>query len=103
MASKLHVNDMVIILTGKDKGKKGCIISFKKKQYVIVKGINLVKKHNKPNPKNSSAGGIIIKEAYIHISNIAILNIKTGKPDRIGFKISQGKKVRYLKSNNEII
>ncbi|QJC30875.1 50S ribosomal protein L24 [Enterobacteriaceae endosymbiont of Macroplea appendiculata] len=100
MANKLHINDMVVVITGKDKGKTGHIKSFKKTQYVLIEGINFVKKHNKPNPKISYPGGIVQQEAYIHISNIAIFNNQTGKSDRIGFKIQKNKKIRFLKSNH---
>ncbi|QJC29568.1 50S ribosomal protein L24 [Enterobacteriaceae endosymbiont of Plateumaris pusilla] len=103
MASKIRCNDEVIILIGKDKGKKGKVKYFLNSELVIVEGINLIKKHIKSNPSNSNVGGIIEKENFIHVSNIAILNIKTGKPDRIGFKLVKGKKLRFLKSNNEII
>ncbi|QJC29120.1 50S ribosomal protein L24 [Enterobacteriaceae endosymbiont of Plateumaris rustica] len=104
MTSKIRCNDEVIILTGKDKGKKGKIKYFFNSTLVIIEGINIIKKHIKPNPSNSeSVGGIIEKENFIHISNIAVFNNKTGKPDRIGFKIIKGKKLRFLKSNNQII
>ncbi|QJC28228.1 50S ribosomal protein L24 [Enterobacteriaceae endosymbiont of Plateumaris braccata] len=103
MASKLHCNDEVIILTGKDKGKKGKIKYFLNSTLVIIEGLNLIKKHIKPNPSNSNSGGIIEKENFIHISNIAIFNTQTKKPDRIGFKFIKGKKLRFFKSNNKII
>nr|BET44516.1 MAG: 50S ribosomal protein L24 [Candidatus Aschnera chinzeii] len=104
MATKIRYNDEVIILAGKDKGKRGKvkqIISSKNK--IIIDGINLIKKHQKPNPSINKPGGIIKQEAAIDISNVAIFNTTTGKADRIGFKIKNGKKVRFLKSNNEII
>ncbi|MGP1939161.1 MAG: 50S ribosomal protein L24 [Arsenophonus sp. ET-DL9-MAG3] len=103
MASKIRRDDKVIILTGKDKGKHGKIkrvFSFGK---VIVEGINLVKKHQKPIPSSNQPGGILEKEAVIDISNIAILNLITGKANRVGFRFENGKKVRFLKSNNETI
>ncbi|QJC33338.1 50S ribosomal protein L24 [Enterobacteriaceae endosymbiont of Donacia clavipes] len=103
MIRKLRYNDLVIILTGKDKGKKGKIKSFIKKKLVIVEGINIIKKHSKPNPTRSHTGGIIEKEAAIHISNIAIFNKETEKADRIGIRYTQGVKKRIFKSNNKYI
>ncbi|QJC37373.1 50S ribosomal protein L24 [Enterobacteriaceae endosymbiont of Donacia thalassina] len=103
MIYKLRYNDEVIILTGKDKGKKGKIKSFIKKNLVIIKGINIIKKHSKPNPAISHTGGIIEKEAGIHISNIAIFNKDIGKADRIGIKKEKGIKKRFFKSNNKNI
>ncbi|QJC34557.1 50S ribosomal protein L24 [Enterobacteriaceae endosymbiont of Donacia crassipes] len=101
MKNKLHCNDEVIILTGKDKGKKGLIKYFVKKEFVVVKGINIIKKHSKPNPTISHSGGIIEKEAAIHISNIAIFNIETNKADKIRIKYEKGIKKRFFKSNNK--
>ncbi|QJC32525.1 50S ribosomal protein L24 [Enterobacteriaceae endosymbiont of Donacia dentata] len=103
MIRKLRCNDLVIILTGKDKGKKGKIKSFIKKKLVIVEGINIVKKHSKPNPTISHTGGIIEKEAAVHISNIAIFNTETVKADRIGIRYDKGIKRRFFKSNNKYI
>ncbi|QJC36967.1 50S ribosomal protein L24 [Enterobacteriaceae endosymbiont of Donacia vulgaris] len=104
MINKLHRNDEIIVLTGKDKGKKGKIKSFIKKNFVIIKGINIVKKHSKPNPTISHTGGIIEQEANIHISNIAIFNKKTGKSDRIGIRYDdKGIKKRFFKSNGKNI
>lgn len=103
MASKIRSNDKIIVLSGRDKGKKGTVKKFLSREKVIVKGINMVKKHEKPIPSKNQKGGIVEKESYIHISNIAILNPKTNKPDRVGFKFKNGKKVRYLKSNNFLI
>ncbi|CAL1329130.1 50S ribosomal protein L24 [Candidatus Providencia siddallii] len=102
MAAKIRFNDEVIILTGKDKGKRGKVIKvFSNK--IIVKGINLVKKHQKPIPSANKPGGIIEKESTISISNVAIFNKTSNKADRIGFKFENGKKVRFFKSNNETI
>ncbi|QJC33912.1 50S ribosomal protein L24 [Enterobacteriaceae endosymbiont of Donacia provostii] len=103
MKSKLRCNDEVMILVGKDKGKKGIIKYFIKKNFVVVKGINFIKKHSKPNPAISHKGGIITKEAAIHISNIAIFNSKTNKIDKIKIKYLKGIKKRFFKSNNEIL
>ncbi|QJC34322.1 50S ribosomal protein L24 [Enterobacteriaceae endosymbiont of Donacia cinerea] len=104
MHKKLHLNDEIIVLTGKDKGKKGKIKSFIKKEFVRIKGINIVKKHSKPNPRISHTGGIIEQEANIHISNIAIFNKNTGKSDRIGIRYNdKGIKKRFFKSNGKNI
>jgi large subunit ribosomal protein L24 len=102
---KIKKDDNVVVLTGKDRGRTGRVIKYVKGgDCVLVEGVRLVKKHIKPNPQKNIQGGIVTKEAGIHISNIALLNPTTKKPDRVGFKILEdGKKVRYFKSNNEII
>ncbi|CRK85842.1 50S ribosomal protein L24 [Candidatus Providencia siddallii] len=102
MAAKIRRDDEVVILIGKDKGKRGKVIKvFSGK--VIVKGLNMIKKHQKPVPALNQTGGIIEKEASIQISNIAIFNTTTGKTDKVGFRFENGKKFRFFKSNNEII
>ena len=104
MSTKFRCSDQVIILSGKDKGKLGrikFITSDKKK--IIVEGINLIKKHQKGIPNQNINAGIIRKEALLYISKVAILNPETKKADRIGFKFVSGKKVRFFKSNNQII
>ncbi|UDG79353.1 50S ribosomal protein L24 [Candidatus Ecksteinia adelgidicola] len=103
MASKICRNDEIIVITGKDKGKRGKVKSILSKNKIIVQGINLIKKHQKPVPSLNQQGGIIQKEAAIQVSNVAIFNKKTGKSDRIGFKFEDKKKVRFFKSNNETI
>ncbi|UAJ64929.1 50S ribosomal protein L24 [Candidatus Schneideria nysicola] len=102
MASKLHHDDEIIVITGKDKGKRGRIKSISHNK-AIVSGINLVKKHQKADPSINKAGGIITKEQAIQISNIAIFNSVTGKRDRVGFNYQSGKKIRIFKSNGEVI
>ena len=100
---KLIKGDDVVVITGKDKGKRGSIIKVED-SYVFVQGINLAKKHEKPNPINGSVGGIVSKEMPIHISNVAIFNYSTSKPDRVGFILNEkNKKVRIYKSTNEPI
>lgn len=101
MAAKIRRNDEVIILTGKDKGKKGKVIKVLTTGKAIVDGINLVKKHQKPNPAMGLSGGIVEKEAAIQVSNLGIFNAATGKADRVGFRFEDGKKVRFFKSNGE--
>lgn len=101
---KIRRNDEVVVLTGKDKGKKGVVkfICCSKKK-VVVSGINLVKKHQKPIPDKNQPGGIIIKETPIDLSNVAIFNPVLKRSDRIGFKMKNGRKVRVFKSNGNII
>ncbi|WP_394176099.1 50S ribosomal protein L24 [Thalassotalea litorea] len=104
MASKIRQNDEVVILAGKDKGKSGKVTKVLSAEgKVFVEGINLVKKHQKPVPQLQQAGGIIDQEAAIDVSNVAIKNPASGKADRVGFRIEDGKKVRFFKSNNELV
>lgn len=104
MASKIRRDDEVIVLAGKDKGKSGKVTKVLVDEgKVFVDGVNLIKKHQKPVPQLQQAGGIIEKEAPIQVSNVAIVNPATGKADRVGFRIEDGKKVRFFKSNNELI
>lgn len=99
---KIKKNDDVIILTGKYKGKKGKVLkAMPKENKVIVAGINLVKRHQKPSQEN--AGGIITKEMPIDVSNVSLMDPKDGKPTRVGYKIKDGKKVRFAKKSGEII
>jgi len=101
----MHVKkgDKVQVISGKDKGKQGVILAaFPKKNRVIVEGVNIVKKHAKPSQANPQ-GGIIEKEAPIHVSKVMPLDPKTGTPTRIGYKIVDGKKVRYAKKSGEIL
>jgi len=102
---KLRTGDEVIVLTGKSKGQRGKIKRIlTDKDRVIVEGLNLVKKHVRPNPQAGQPGGIIEKEAPIHISNVALYNAKTGKGDRVGIKLQEdGKKVRIFKSTGELV
>ncbi|QOL26110.1 50S ribosomal protein L24 [Thalassotalea sp. LPB0316] len=104
MASKIRQNDEIIVLAGKDKGKTGKVTKvLVEDSKVFVEGVNLVKKHQKPVPQLQQPGGIIEKEAPIHVSNVAIVNPKTGKADRVGFRVEDGKKVRFFKSDNELV
>ena len=104
MAAKIRKNDKVILLTGKDKGKTGQVKQIiTKKNKLIVEGLNLVKKHQKPNPQLEQKGGIITKEAAIHVSNVAIYNEKSKKADRVGFRVEDNKKVRFFKSDSSLI
>ena len=101
---KIKRDDEVIVITGKDSGKRGKVLSVLENDRLLVSGVNIIKKHTKPNPQAGVAGGIIEKEAPIQVSNVAIFNAATGKADRVGFKnLEDGKKVRFFKSNNELI
>lgn len=102
--SKIHKGDKVVINTGKDKGKQGTVLRVLDAGYVVVEGLNLVKKHTKPNPMKGVTGGIISKEMPINISNVALFNAATKKADRVGYKVlKDGKKVRVFKSNDEAV
>jgi len=102
---KIKKGDDVIVITGKDKGKRGSVVRVvTEMDRVIVENVNVAKKHQKPNPAAGAPGGIIEKEMPLDISNIAIFNPVTGKADRVGIKVLEdGRKVRYFKSNGEVI
>jgi large subunit ribosomal protein L24 len=100
---KIKCNDEVIVTTGKDKGKRGTVSRLVGEDKVVVAGVNMVKRHTKPNPNAGQPGGIIEKEAAISISNIAIFNPESSKADRVGFKVEDGKKTRVFKSTNKEI
>ena len=102
--NKLKKGDSVVVISGKDKGKKGEIIKVIEPDKLLVTNINLAKKHVKPNPNKEETGGIIEREMPLHISNVMMLNPITKKRDKIGFKkLEDGKKVRIYKSNKEVI
>jgi large subunit ribosomal protein L24 len=102
--NKIRKGDEVIVIAGRDKGKRGKIVLRADEERVLVEGINLVKKHTKPNPMKGVTGGIIEKSMPIHQSNVAIFNAATGKADRVGVKVLEdGKKVRVYKSSGEEI
>lgn len=101
---KIKRNDEVIVITGKDKGKRGKVNRVLSDDRLIVSGVQIIKKHQKPNPQMGVAGGIIEKEAPIQASNVAIFNPATNKADRVGFKLQEdGNKIRVFKSNGEAI
>ena len=102
--SKIRKGDEVILNTGKDKGKRGTVLQVLATGQVLVEGINVVKKHAKPNPMRGVAGGIISKEMPVDISNVALFNRATQQGDRVGFKtLDDGRKVRVFKSNGEVV
>jgi large subunit ribosomal protein L24 len=102
--NKIRKGDGVIIIAGKDKGKRGTVLRRVDDESVVVEGINRVKKHTKPNPMKGQTGGIVEKEMPIHISNVAMYNGTTQKADRVGFKtLADGRKVRVFRSNGETV
>jgi large subunit ribosomal protein L24 len=103
MAAKILKNDEVIVVAGKDKGKQGKVTQVRADGKLFVEGVNLIKKHQKPNPQLGVAGGIIEKEAALDASNVALFNPALSKADRVGFRFEEGKKVRFFKSNNELV
>ena len=100
---KIKRDDEVIILAGKDRGKRGKVQKVLDNNKVLVSGINMIKKHTKPNPQMGVAGGIVEKEAAIQVSNVAIFNSDTNKADRVGFKVDGDTKVRIYKSSGTAI
>ena len=100
---KIRRNDEVVVIAGKDKGKRGKVQKVLADGRLTVTGINMVKKHQKPNPYQQQPGGIVEKEASIQVSNIAIWNAKTEKADRVGFKVEGESKVRIFKSTGDQI
>src|SRR3954471_12304997 len=101
--NKIRKGDEVIVLAGRDKGKRGKVTLRKDETHVIVEGINIVKKHAKPNPMKGETGGIVEKTMPIHQSNVAIFNAATGKADRVGIRVADGKRVRVFKSSGDEI
>ena len=102
--NKIRKGDKVILNTGKDKCKQGVVLSVLKTGHIVVEGLNMVKKHTKPNPAKNIQGGIVSKEMPLNISNVALLNNLTQKADRVGIKkLDDGKKIRVFKSNNEAV
>ena len=102
--NKIRKGDEVIVLTGRDKGKRGKVLARVDADHLSVEGVNIVKKHVKPNPMKGTTGGVISKTMPIHQSNVAIYNATTAKADRVGIKLlADGKKVRVFKSSGEEI
>jgi large subunit ribosomal protein L24 len=102
---RIKKGDEVIVISGKDKGRRGTVISLDDDDdKVLIEGINVVKKHQKPNPNAGVQGGIIDSERAIHVSNVMLFNPVTGKGDRVGSKtLEDGRKVRFFKSNGEVV
>ena len=101
---KIRKGDEVVVITGKDKGKRGTVVRRVDDEHLVVEGVNRAKKHVKPNPMKGVAGGIVDKDMPIHISNVALFNPATKTADRVGFKsLDDGRKVRVFKSNGELV
>jgi len=101
---KIRKGDEVIVIAGKDKGKRGTVVRVMADDRVVVENVNVVKKHQKPNPMAGTPGGIVEKEMPLHVSNVAVFNGGTGKADRIGVRVlDDGRKVRFFKSNGEVV
>jgi large subunit ribosomal protein L24 len=101
---KIHKDDNVIVITGKSKGLQGKVMKVLANNRLIVEGVNMIKKHVKPNPNKDEKGGIKEREASIHSSNVALVNPATNQPEKVGFRVLEdGRKVRYFKSSNEVI
>jgi len=101
--NKIRKNDEIIVLVGKDRGKRGVVVKCIDQNYVLVEGVNVAKKANKPNPVAGVVGGIVDKLMPIHVSNVALFNVAVGAVDRVTFKVVDGKRVRVYKSNNEVV
>jgi large subunit ribosomal protein L24 len=101
---RIKKGDEVVVLAGRDKGKRGTVLRRIDAEHVVVEGVNRVKKHQRPNPMKGEQGGIVSKDAPIHVSNIALWNPVTKKADRVGFRVmDDGRKLRFFKSNGELL
>jgi large subunit ribosomal protein L24 len=101
---KIRKGDQVVILAGKDKGKRGTVLSIPEENRVVVEGVNIVRKHQRPAPMRGINGGIVEKAMPIHLSNVGLYNPSTNKADKVGFRLlADGRKVRYFKSTNETV
>ena len=101
---RIRKGDQVVVTTGRDKGRQGTVIRVLEDDTVVIENVNMVKKHQKPNPQQNRPGGIVQKEAPVHVSNVMLLNPATKKGDRVGFKkLDDGRKVRVFKSNGEVV
>lgn len=101
---KIRKGDDVVVLAGRDKGKRGTVLRRLQDDYVLVEGVNRVKKHQRPNPMKNQTGGIVEKEMPIHVSNVALFNPQSKKSDRVGVKLMEdGRRVRLFKSNGEMV
>ncbi|MGB2144518.1 MAG: 50S ribosomal protein L24 [Porticoccaceae bacterium] len=100
---KIKRDDEVVVIAGKDKGKRGKVLKVLDDSRLLVSGVQMIKKHQKPNPQAGVPGGIIEKEAPIQVSNVAIFNSATNKADRVGFKVEDNTKIRVFKSSGEAV
>jgi large subunit ribosomal protein L24 len=100
--NRIKKGDEVVVISGRDKGKRGTVLRRVDDEHLVIEGVNRVKKHQRPNPMKGETGGIVDRDMPIHISNVALFNPATQKGDRIGFKVlDDGRKVRIFKSNGE--
>jgi large subunit ribosomal protein L24 len=101
---KIRKGDQVVVIAGKDKGKRGTILTRIDAEHVVVEGVNRAKKHVKPNPVKGVVGGVVDKDMPLHVSNVSLYNPTTQKADRVGFKqLEDGTKVRIFKSSGEVV
>ena len=100
---KIKKDDEVVVISGRDKGKRGEVLRVLKDGRLLVGGVNIVKKHERPNPNLGKQGGIVEREAPIQVSNVAIWNSEDSRADRVGFRVEDGKKVRFFQSNDKAI
>jgi len=101
---KIRKGDQVVVITGRDKGKRGSVLSTPSETKLVVEGVNIAKKHLKPSPMKGISGGIVEKAMPIEISNVALFNPTTNKGDKVGFRLlADGRKVRFFKSTNEVV
>jgi large subunit ribosomal protein L24 len=102
--SRIRKGDEVLVIAGRDKGRRGTVVKVLDDGHVIVEGVNMVKRHTKPNPQRQVQGGIVEKEAAVDLSNVMLWNPVTKKGDRVGFRtLADGRKVRFFKSNKEVV
>ncbi|THF63896.1 50S ribosomal protein L24 [Pseudothauera nasutitermitis] len=102
--NKIRKGDEVVVLTGKDRGRRGTVLRRVDDERLVVEGVNRVKKHVRPNPLKGDVGGIVEKEMPIHVSNVALFNPASQKADRVGIKVLEdGRKARFFKSNGELV
>ena len=102
--NRIRKGDEVVVTAGKDKGRRGTVVKVLEDGHVVVEGVNMIKRHTKPNPQRQVQGGIVEKEAAIDLSNVALWNPVTKKGDRVGFRtLADGRKVRFFKSNKEVV
>jgi large subunit ribosomal protein L24 len=100
---KIRKDDEVVVIAGRDRGKRGSVLQVLKDGRLLVSGVNIIKKHQRPNPNVGQPGGIVQREAPIQVSNVAIWNDDAEKADRVGFRNEDGKKVRFFKSSDKVI
>ncbi|MBD5803420.1 50S ribosomal protein L24 [Aromatoleum toluolicum] len=102
--NKIRKGDEVVVLTGKDRGRRGVVLRRVGEEHLVVEGVNRAKKHVRPNPLKGEVGGIVEKEMPLHVSNVALFNSATQKGDRVGIRVLEdGRKVRFFKSNGELV